>query len=195
MPTTEIRAPIGVVLILIGAAVLALAAGGYLQSPFWQHVQAEPIVPPAAAVRRGALPAPGSRVARLRIPRIHLDVPIIEGTKPEDLLKAPGHLAGSAMPGDPQNCVLAGHRDLHFRRLGELRKGDRIELLSGADLFTYQIDSTHVVAPTRQDVLDAGQEAVLTLITCYPFRYVGPAPKRYVVVAPLMGRQPLPGAR
>ena len=182
------------VLILVGAAVLTIAAGGYLESPLWQQIQAEQVIEPGPSTAHPGSAVPGALIARLRIPRIDLDVAIIEGTRPRDLLRAPGHLSGSAFPGEPQNCIVAGHRDLHFKRLGELRDGDRIELVRAGEVFFYQVESTQIVAPTRRDVLEPGNQALLTLITCYPFRYVGPAPKRYVVTALLRGRRVSSGA-
>ena len=169
----------------MGAAALAVALTGYLQAPIWQAIHAEAVVESPVAVAPLDHPPTGSSLARLKIPKIHLDVAVIEGTRPEDLLKAPGHLEGSALPGESENCILAGHRDLHFRRLGELRPGDRIELASGGKVFTYQMESFRIISPSQRRVLQPGREPILTLITCYPFRFVGLAPKRYVVIARL----------
>ena len=181
----DARALAGAILILVGAAALAVALTGYLQAPVWQRIHAEEIV--EASVPPGSFehPAPGSPLARLRIPKMHLDVAVIEGTRPKDLLKAPGHLEGSALPGESENCILAGHRDLHFRRLAELRPGDLVELESNGRVFSYHVESFRVISPSQRRVLEPGNEPILTLITCYPFRFVGPAPKRYVVVARL----------
>ena len=177
----------GSILILAGAAILAVALVGYLRSPAWQTIHAEEVLQAPSLTSEIQGPLPGSALARLRIPRIGLDVAVIEGTDPADLLKAPGHMTGSALPGGPANCILAGHRDLHFKRLGELQRGDRVDLQAGERTYSYRIDSIKIVAPTESSVLQPGNEAILTLITCYPFRFVGSAPKRYVVVARLAG--------
>jgi len=175
----------GASLILVGAAILAVALTGYLQSPIWQAIHAEEVVEAPPSIAPVEHPHAGSSLARLKIPKIGLDVAVIEGTRPTDLLKAPGHLEGSALPGESENCILAGHRDLHFRRLGELRPGDQVQLSSAGKLFTYQVESHRVISPSQRRVLQPGHDPILTLITCYPFRFVGPAPERYVVIARL----------
>ena len=169
----------------MGAAALLVALTGYLQAPVWQSIHAEEVVHASVPFAPAEHPAPGAPLARLRIPKMHLDVAVIEGTRPKDLLKAPGHLEGSALPGEPENCILAGHRDLHFRRLGELKPGDTIELSSAGKVFTYHVESSRIISPSQRRVLEPGREPILTLITCYPFRFVGQAPKRYVVIARL----------
>jgi len=183
---------VGAVLVLAGAAVLAVALTGYLHSPAWQASHAEEVLP-AATRLHGAGPPTGFPFARLRIQKIGLSVTVIEGTEPRDLLKAPGHLVGSALPGQPENCIIAGHRDLHFRHLGSLRPGDRVELEGANGTAVYQVESAQVIDPSKTSVLDPGDQPVLTLVTCYPFHYIGPAPRRFVVVARLVamsGRGP-----
>jgi sortase A len=171
-----------VTLLLAGAVSLATALFGYLQGSLWQRAHAEDVLPGVSPFVAAPGPRPGSVVARLRITRLSLDLPVIEGTSAADLLKSPGHLIGSALPGQPQNCVLAGHRDLHFRRLGELRPGDPVELVTGQGTYIYRVEEARAIDPSETSILEPGAEARLTLITCYPFHYVGPAPKRYVVV-------------
>jgi len=170
---------------MVGAATLAVALTGYLQAPIWQATHAEEVVEASPSVIPVEHFSSGSSLARLKIPKIRLDVAVIEGTRPKDLLKAPGHLEGSALPGESENCILAGHRDLHFRRLGELRPGDRVELFSEGKVFTYEVESHRVISPSQRQVLQPGHDPILTLITCYPFGFVGPAPERYVVIARL----------
>ena len=187
MSSGNARSLAGAVLVLAGAAVLAVALAGYLQSPVWQAIHAEEVIPPHGTAASGRTPAVGRPIARLRIPRMDLEVAVIEGTRPADLLKAPGHLAGSALPGEPRNCIIAGHRDLHFSRLGALRPGDHVELEAAGRIFSYDVESARVVPPSETTVLGSGSEPLLTLITCYPFRHVGAAPKRYVVTARLAG--------
>src|SRR5262245_3435536 len=117
-------------MVLTGAAAVAAALGGFLQAPLWQAAHPEEVVPARLDLPPSEAPKidSGSLIGRLRIPRIKLDVAVIEGTRPEDLLKAPGHLSGTGLPGEPRNCILAGHRDLHFRRLGALKAADRIDM-------------------------------------------------------------------
>ena len=176
----------GLALLLAGASLCVTALAGYAAGWIWQR---HPPPPRAAAppVEGGAPPAavPGDAYARLRIPSIDLDVTVVEGTRELDLLKAPGHLLASGPPGGPGNCVIAGHRDLHFRKLGRLRRGDEVELESGGAVARYRVESAKVAAPTEHRLLDSRNGPLLTLITCYPFGYVGPAPLRYVVQARL----------
>lgn len=135
---------------------------------------------PAAAPRRFE---PGSPIARLTIPRLDVDVVVAEGTSDSVLQKAVGHLEGTSRPGGDGNVVLAGHRDTFFRPLEGIRAGDRIELDAGEGNRTYLVEWTKVVTPDRIEVAAPTPSPSLTLITCYPFRYIGPAPERYIVRA------------
>lgn len=141
-----------------------------------------------ADVREDATrPAPtrGRAVARLRIPRVGLDVVVAEGTDPATLRRGPGHLEGSALPGESDNCIIAGHRDGPFRSLGDLRVGDRVEVSGEMESGVYRVESIEVVDQSETDSLDPTDEAVLTLITCYPFDHLGPTPRRLIVRAAL----------
>jgi sortase A len=140
---------------------------------------------PSATVRRVRL---GDTVARLTIPRLKADLYVVEGDDDAELRRAPGHLPGSALPGMPGNSVIAGHRDTHFRVLKDIRPGDDIFLETTAGKYRYQVNSTHVVSPSNTSSLAPTSNAVLHLITCYPFYWVGSAPKRFVVEATLATR-------
>ena len=128
------------------------------------------------------LPSPAP-LAVLRIPRIQLEVPVLEGTDEVTLNRAVGHIEKTAAPGTLGNSGIAGHRDGFFRGLKDLRAGDAIELdtLEGTEV--YLIERTWIVDPDDISVLDPTSDPVLTLVTCYPFYFVGPAPKRYIVRA------------
>src|SRR5262249_27514337 len=99
-----------------------------------------------------------------------------------------GHLAGSAFPGEPGNAVLAAHRDTYFRALRGVRAGDAVVVTTPDGVFHFRVDSTRVVAPERTDLISETQEARLTLVTCYPFEWIGPAPNRFVVCSSLADR-------
>ena len=122
-------------------------------------------------------------LAILRIPRIHLDVPVLEGTDELTLDRAVGHIENTAMPGGGGNVGIAGHRDGFFRGLMNVVPGDAIQLdtLHGSE--TFRIERTWIVSPEDVSVLDPTSERSLTLVTCYPFYFVGPAPQRYIVRA------------
>jgi len=131
---------------------------------------------------------PGDLIGRHAIPRLDAQMFVVEGTGKEELLKGPGHLEGTALPGTAGNCVIAGHRDTHFRILKDIRESDEILLESGGAVHRYRVTRTRVVYPTNTGLIQPRPEATLTLVTCFPFYYLGPAPKRFVVQAELVER-------
>jgi sortase A len=135
------------------------------------------------SVNPGAVTRAGIPLGRIEIPSIGLAVMILEGTSSGILHRAVGHIPGTSLPGQRGNVVITGHRDTFFRPLRHIRKDAEITLTTLYGLFLYQVDSTEVVEPEDTKVLDDGDGASLTLVTCYPFYYVGPAPKRFVVRA------------
>jgi sortase A len=126
-------------------------------------------------------PAVGSLVGRIVIPRLRLSAVIFEGTDDRTLDRGVGHLAGSATPGKRGNLVLAGHRDTFFAPLKNIREGDEIDVTGPGGPSRYRVELTQIVAPEATEVLRPTGGATLTLITCYPFRYVGNAPDRFIV--------------
>jgi LPXTG-site transpeptidase (sortase) family protein len=134
-------------------------------------------------------PKDESLIGRLKIPRLNVQAVIREGTAERTLSIALGHIAGTAKPGQNGNVGLAGHRDSLFRGLRNIRKNDRIELeTSNGETYTYQVTSTNIVKPTEVSVLKAGLYPELTLVTCYPFNYIGSAPERFIVKARQIGQ-------
>lgn len=142
-----------------------------------------PVEPPIEAVFTGVDVPAGTPLATLRIPRLDLSVVVAEGTGKDVLRRAVGRLAGSAHIGEPDNVVIAGHRDSFFSGLGELQVGDRIALERDGVTETYAVEWMRVVQPDRIEVAGSTGYPALTLVTCYPFWYVGSAPERYVVRA------------
>ncbi len=130
-----------------------------------------------------ASPKIGDLVGRLEIPRLSLSTVVFEGADQDVLERGVGHLPGSAFPGDHGNTVLAGHRDTFFRPLRKIRVGDLVRIHRRPNDSIYIVQSARVVEPDEVDVLKPTAEPVLTLITCYPFRFIGPAPERFVVRA------------
>ncbi len=139
--------------------------------------------PPASELP--ASPAKRARVSHLEVPRLHQSLYVVEGSDDETLKLGPGHVRGTVLPGEDGNCVIAGHRDTHFRFLKDLRPNDLIFLETADGRFCYRVANSRVVQPTNLQVLQPTTEAQLHLITCFPFRYVGHAPQRYVVTAVL----------
>jgi len=122
----------------------------------------------------------------LRIPRMQLGVPILPGTEEVTLNQALGHIDGTATPGSDGNSGIAGHRDGFFRGLKDIGVGDVIELETLHTKERYRVDWLVIVNPEDVSVLEPTLERSLTLVTCYPFYFVGPAPKRYIVRAVLV---------
>jgi len=125
-------------------------------------------------------------VAVLRIPKIRLEVPVLPGTDEGTLDRAVGHIEGTAKPGTEGNAGLAGHRDGFFRGLKDIIPGDAIELETIQGNESYRVERTWVVDPEDVSVLDSTSTRALTLVTCYPFYYVGSAPRRFIVRAVLV---------
>lgn len=126
----------------------------------------------------------GDAVGLLEIDKIDGELPIVEGTDPDDLEKGVGHYKGSFYPDENGQIVLSGHRDTVFRRAGELEIGDELKIILPYGEFSYQITSTKIVEADDQSIItldDSQEELILT--TCYPFRFVGNAPQRYIIYA------------
>jgi sortase A len=138
--------------------------------------------------RRPPDSAEGSLVGRIDIPRLDLSVVVFEGTSDGTLARGVGHLRGSAGPGERGNLVLAGHRDTFFRDLRYIQQGDEVNILGPKGEFEYQVESVTIVEPDQTEVLKPGDGSTLTLITCYPFRYIGNAPQRFIVRATRVGK-------
>jgi sortase A len=124
-------------------------------------------------------------ITLLNIPKIDLQAAVLEGTNRKALLLAPGHLEQTAWPGQTGNSVIAAHRDTFFRRLHELHKGDDIYIRRAGRRYHYAVKNTAIVNPDDTAVVRPSSDARLTLLTCWPPYYIGPAPKRLVVVATL----------
>lgn len=132
----------------------------------------------------------GTPLAVLSIPRIGLQVPVLEGTDDLTLNRGVGLIEGTARPGEDGNTGIAGHRDGFFRGLKDVGAGDTIEMrtLSARDL--YVVESVKILSPDDVQVLDPTSSPVLTLVTCYPFYFVGSAPQRWIVRAVRQGAVP-----
>jgi sortase A len=125
-------------------------------------------------------------LAMLRIPSIRLEVPVLDGTDDFTLNRAVGRIAATARPGEPGNIGIAGHRDGFFRDLKDLSPGDVIELVTLHETARYTVKEIRIVSPETVEVLDPTSEPTLTLVTCYPFYFIGPAPQRYIIRAVLL---------
>jgi sortase A len=128
-------------------------------------------------------PEPGSRIGRIEIPRLGLSAVVLAGSDARTLRRSVGHIPGTALPGAVGNVGLAGHRDTFFRRLQDVRPDDEVVFTTVDGVYRYRVQRTDVVKPTDVWVLNPTATATLTLVTCYPFTYIGPAPERFIVRA------------
>jgi sortase A len=152
-----------------------------------EHILPGDAATAAGPSRRPPNSAEGALVGRIDIPRLDLSAVVFEGTSDGTLARGVGHLSGSAGPGEHGNLVLAGHRDTFFRELRNIRQGDEVNIMGPQGEFEYQVESTAIVEPDQTEVLKPGDGSTLTLITCYPFRYIGNAPQRFIVRATKVG--------
>ena len=198
----NVRRILGLLLIVAGVFLCAIVALHFLGG-FEAQKAGRRILEERQAVRQPSagsperVPAPaggnfpqlsprGQPVARLRIPSAHIDVIVFGGSDPDILEKGPGHVPGTELPGRQSglnNCVITAHRDSYFRNLGWLRAGQRVELEAPEGKENYRVVSRELVDPSAVRVLMPTPKKRLTLITCYPFTFIGPAPQRLVVVA------------
>jgi len=160
----------------------------YAQRTAFHHTSALTESIPSETLRPvtvAAIPLPSAEadtrlLGELRIPNVNLDVMVGEGLDKQTLRRAVGHLAVSARPGELGNLVLLGHRDTFFRPLRKLRRGDIAEVRTKAGVFRYRIEVIKIVKPDHVDLKLGTDHATISLVTCYPFYYVGPAPQRFV---------------
>lgn len=131
-------------------------------------------------------PAEGDKIGSLSIPALERKLPIFQGTGVNELRKGVGHFNQSVLPGEEDNCVLSGHRETSFRQLDKLKIGDLLVVETSAGIFTYKVSGIRIVDKDDRTVIVPTEHAVLTMTTCYPFNYVGPAPDRYIVSADLL---------
>jgi sortase A len=162
----------------IGAAREQAALAGELERAM-QHTS-----------RTAVRPAAGALVGRIEVSRLNLSVFAREGVDTRTLRRSAGHVPGSALPGEPGNAAFAAHRDTFFRPLQGVRKGDEIAVTTAGGEFRYVVSATRIVDPSDVSVLRASTHATLTLVTCYPFEYIGSAPRRFIVTARLVQPKP-----
>lgn len=129
----------------------------------------------------------GTLLGSISIPRVNVSSAVVEGTDDHTLALSVGHIPGTAVPGREGNVVLAGHRDTFFRGLRNIRNRDEILLTTSGGTHLYEVESTRIVSPEDVYVLTDVGRPLLTLVTCYPFYYVGSAPKRFIVQAHRVG--------
>ena len=185
-------------IILIGLILLGVGVWQYVHSIVKSTTtlqQAKEIISqkqPVSAEKKKKInnsppPTTGDTVGILKIQKINAELAIVEGTDPDDLEKGVGHYKGSYFPGDKGQIVLSGHRDTVFRKLGVLKIGNHLTIEMPYGNYTYEITHTKIVKSNDKSIITLQkQQEELILTTCYPFHYVGNAPKRYIIYAKLI---------
>lgn len=124
-------------------------------------------------------------IGKLSIIKTQNVFPIIQGTKKEDLENGAGHFLDSVLPGENGNCIIFGHRDGVFKKLEDVKVGDAIMVETSLGKFIYKVTNLKITSPKESEIIKRYDEGMLTLVTCYPFNYIGSAPERFIVTAKL----------
>ena len=166
----------------IGLLALGYSAFVFADSHVYQAIQASKFTR-ASPLSEPHIALQGEVIGEIKVPRLKLQAIVVQGDSAASLRRAVGHTSISPLPGEWGNVALAGHRDTFFRPLRNIRVGDEIDFTTAHQNFQYVVDSIQVVAPNDIEVLEPTTPRDLTLVTCFPFYFVGPAPKRFVVRA------------
>jgi sortase A len=179
----------------IGMSILAIAATTVFEGWFfqgWGHRQlsATPLygeqvhaAGKQSDAKRNPRPSRGMLLAKLQVPRLNMSVVVLEGSDDRTLTKGPGHIEETALPGELGNVGIAGHRDTHFRPLRNIQINDKVIVTTTTSTIHYFIDTIDIIHPTDMEILDPTSGPALTLVTCYPFEFIGNAPMRFVIRA------------
>jgi sortase A len=149
-----------------------------------KHVALPAVLPdPDRGVAKSPISDTGWVLGRISIPRLNISAIVEEGVDETTLSRAVGHIPGTALPGENGNIGIAGHRDTFFRNLKDLEPHDEIDFTTHAGHYRYTVDSLTVVEPSDTSVLKSKGNQILTIVTCFPFHYIGAAPRRFIVHA------------
>jgi len=185
------------VMIMAGLAALAYVTYVTVSARYFQDTEAAKFsisaktqaVSPAPKIdRRRRIVVDGDVIGMLEIDSVGLRAVVVQGDSSNVLRRAVGHVPGTPLPGEPGNVALAAHRDTIFRPLRKIKAGDLVDLRTETSVIQYRVRSIQIVPPSDVGVLESRGRDELTLITCYPFYYVGHAPDRFVVRASEIGR-------
>ncbi len=165
-------------LFAVAVTLLTYSTGVYLETYLFQQQKL-----PVFLHQGSDVPPVAGLIGRLEVTRLGLSAIVMEGTGTAVLRHAAGHIAGTPLPGQPGNTGISAHRDTLFRPLRNIRMRDVITLTTPQGTYKYSVRSTQIVEPENITVLASGPGETLTLVTCYPFYFIGPAPKRFIVTA------------
>jgi sortase A len=186
-------------LLTAGVVLGAWCAAVLVEARFHQAVPVAPLVVTQTAVpvlpgeggsgatrpAAPSAPAAGSTIAKLEAPSVQMTTTVLEGSDDATLSRGAGHIEDTPFPGQPGNIGIAGHRDTVFRPLRRIKVGDPLEITTADRTYRYRISKTLIVGPDDVYVLDPTEHPTVTLVTCYPFDFIGHAPKRFIVQAEL----------
>jgi len=177
---------------LLASGAFGLGYAGYViaDAHIYQTIEESRFESVSPSEARHPVLLEGSAIGVMDVPRLGLKAIFVQGDSPRILRHAVGHISETALPGESGNVVLTAHRDSFFRPLRSIQPGDAITIKTLNGEFEYQVESTEVVLPSDVQVLQPSSENTLTLVTCFPFYYVGAAPKRFIVHARQIGRLP-----
>jgi sortase A len=175
----------------LGVAALAYAGGTAAYAGIYQRYQSwkfeqevgAPEIIKAAIVDQAVDLREGDLIGKLEVPRIGISVMILQGMAEHTLIVGAGHVPGTPLPGVEGNVAIAAHRDTFFRKLEGILPGDSIQVATVRGTYEYVVDSSEIVDPEDTRVMESRDYPELTLITCYPFYFIGAAPKRFIVHA------------
>jgi sortase A len=181
-------------LLIAGLALAAWCAAVLVEARFHSQLvvtqTAVPVLPgdPGDATRKrsAAAPAAGTLLGRLEAPSVKMSASVLEGSDDGTLSRGAGHIEDTPFPGQPGNIGIAGHRDTVFRPLRRIKVGDPLAITTADRAYQYRVSKTLIVGPDDVYVLDPTARPTLTLVTCYPFDFIGHAPKRFIVQAELV---------
>ena len=194
LPPLLIRQRLSLILMLVGIALL-----GYVGSEYWaMHREQQALhqrwdqqqTISTSNFASAVTNTNNDGLTRVVIPKIDLDLIVEEGTNHKALRLGPGHLKNTPAPGEPGNSVISAHRDTFFRHIYELGKGDQIQVRRDGQTYIFEVTGKKIVDPDDLSVVKNTSDTRLTLITCYPIYYVGPAPQRLIVSAKLVNGTP-----
>jgi sortase A len=204
LPATAPRTAVRCFFLALAIVCLGLYSAEYVERSLYQTYESQEF---DRALDRGAAvvasrlpgnpgspsrrPSPTELIGRISIPRLHLSAMVREGIDRKTLKLAIGHIPATALPGQAGNVGVAGHRDTFFRGLKDLRTGDEIQFSTLNGDFQYEVEWLVIVDPDNSGALAPSSDNLLTMVTCYPFYYVGAAPKRFVVRARQVSPQAL----
>jgi len=187
-------------LLAVGVGLAAWCAAVLVEARFHQSARVPPqpltitqtMLPGDSGEVKESTPPPsaGTLLGRLSAPSVKLTTVVLEGSDDKTLGRGSGHIEDTPFPGQAGNVGIAGHRDTTFRALRNIHIGDTLEYSTADRLYRYRISKTMIVGPDDVYVLDPTPEPALTLVTCYPFEFVGHAPRRFIVRADLIGEEP-----